>query len=76
MTIRGVRIISTPFRQTSLIRPTDFFRTPLAPRLAIPERRSLIRDRNELKRLLFDIPARASLGQDGGGRWRAARNPV
>jgi len=32
----------------------------------IPERRSLIRDRNKLKRI-FAMPARASLGRDDGG---------
>ena len=30
----------------------------------IPERQSLIRDRNRLKRWVFTIPARASLGRD------------
>jgi hypothetical protein len=54
-----------PAKQTSLIRPTN---DSLAPPFVIPERRSLIRDRNALKRFsFFVIPARASLGPDDAG---------
>jgi hypothetical protein len=39
----------------------------------IPERRSLIRDRNTLKRLSFTIPVRASLGRDDNPLARLAK---